>query len=171
MLQAVILIFKADDPSHRPSTMQYLKKSDLSDFLSILYDTTIARSSSGQHEQLLDVFYGTLMLCMIRFLLFLAFRYSTYDYEPLNHQANHDPTFLNGPNSQLYQPMLILLKSSMSTLQGGNAHFRRAAAAVNSSTFRPSATPPPTSMYDHALCFISHFSRECYKSQFDPHRP
>lgn len=156
--------FEADNPSHSYSTRQYLKKSCLRDFLSGLFDTTIAKSSSRDNGRLLDVFYGTLMVCMIRTVLFMAFRYSKYDYKPFHFQADPDPTFLDGPNCQIYQPMLLLLESSMSTCQDGNAHFRRAATAVHTITFGSLSTPPPNSvsLYSHALCFIRHFSRDCY---------
>lgn len=169
MLQAISHHFEADKPSYLYSTRQYLKKSDLRDFLSVLFDTTIARSSSGHHEQLLDVFYGTLMVCMIRTVLFMAFRYSKYDYKPFHFQADPDPTFLDGTKCQVYQPMLLLLESSLSTCQEGNAHFRRAATAVHTITFGSSSTTPPDSvfMYIHALCFIDHFSREGLVPQYD----
>ena len=155
--------------SHTEHATQYISKSDLTDFLSILFDTTTAGSNSEHDEQLLEVFYGTLILCMIRFVLFSAFRHSMYVYEPVRCQANHDPTFLDGPKSQIYQPMLLLLKSSMSTIQGGNAHFMQAAAVVNFSCCGSSSPPPPisTSMYNHASNFISHYSRP----NFDPLRP
>ena len=154
-------------------TAQFLKGSDLTDFLSTLFDTTIAKPSSSRKEQLLDVFYGTLILCMIRFVLFSAFRCSMGGYEPLDLQMYHDPTFLDGAKSQLYQPMLQLLDYCMSTFQGGDAHHLRAAAAVNPSIFGSSAPPPPTSMsmYSHAVSFINYFSRECYTSQLDSPQP
>ena len=154
---------------HTDHATQYISKSDLTDFLSMLFDTTIASSSSGHDEQLLDVFYGTLIICMIRFVLFSAFRHSMYVYEPVRCQANHDPTFLDGPKSQIYQPMLLLLGNSMSTFQGGNAHFMQAAAVVNFSCCGSSSPPPPisTSMYNHASSFISHYSQP----NFDPLQP
>ena len=141
-------------------SVRCLNESDLTDFLSILFDTTIAKPDSKRKEQLLDVFYGTLIVCMIRFVLYSAVRCSMWGYEPLGLQVDHDPTFLDGSKSQLYQPMLHLLHYSMSTFQGGDADYLRAAAAVNPSTFGPSAPPPPTSMsmYSHALCFINYFS-------------
>ena len=158
---------------HRVHTAQCLNKSALTDFLSTLFDTTVAKPSSERKEQLLDVFYGTLIVCMIRFVLYSAVRCSLWGYEPLGLQVDHDPTFLAGSKSQLYQPMLYLLDYSMSTFQGGDTHYLLAAAAVNPSTFGPSAPPPPTSMsmYSHALCFINYFSRECYTPQFDPPQP
>ena len=141
--------------------VQYLSKTDLTDFLSILFDTTIASSVSGPDGQLLDVFYGTLILCMIRFVLFVAFRQSTYVYEPIRSQANHDPTFRDGSKCQMYQPMLLLLKSTMSTFQGGNAHFMQAAAVVDFSCCGSSSSPPSvsTTMYSNASNFINHYSR------------
>ena len=164
MLQAVWSNFESYDPSYEHSTTQYLKKHDLRDFLSILFDTTIARTSSGHYEQCLEVYYGTLILFMIRFVLFLAFRYSKYDYAPLDHQASHDPTFLKGPDSQLYHPMLLLLHPSISKFERGNTYFARAAEAVHSIPFKSSSSPPPNSMsmYNYALRFISHFTRDCY---------
>lgn len=148
-----------DVRDHTNHATQCLSKPDLTDFLSILFDTTIASSESEHKEQLLDVFYGTLILCMIRFVLFAAFRRFTRVYEPERSQANHDPTFLDGPKSRIYQPMLLLLESSMSTFQGGNAHFVQAAAVVDFSCYGSLSSPPPlsTSMYSHASNFISHW--------------
>ena len=164
MLQEISHIFEAPYPSHSYSTRQYFKKSFLKDFVSVLFDTTFAKSSSGDNEQLLDVFYRTLMVCMIRTVLFMTFRYSKYDYKPFHFQADPDPTFLDGPKCQLYQPMLLLLESSMSTCQDRNAHFRRAAMVVYTITSGSSSTPPPdsVSLYNHALRFIRHFSRDRY---------
>ena len=145
----------------------YLEQSDLKDFLSILHDTTLATSKRGQNEQLLDVFYGTLIVCMIRSVLSLTFRYTRTLYKPLHSQANPDPTFLDGPKSQIYEPMLLLLESSMSTIRGENAQFSRSAAAIATSTFDDGGRPPPKSMsmYTHAVWFISLITRH------DPLRP
>ena len=161
MLRVISCNFEADISSHRHSTTQYLKKSDVRDFLSLLFDTTTARLSSGHHDQLLDVFYGTLIACMIRSLLFTAYRYSTYNYDPIDSQTNHDKTFLDGPRCQLYHPMLLLLGSSMSTFQEDNEHSWRAAEAVHSITCGSSSSCPldSISMHEYALCFISQFSQ------------
>ena len=168
MLWAILHDFE-DTRHHTDHAAQYLSKTDLTGFLSKLSETTIASSEAGHDGQLLDVFYGTLILCMIRFLLFVAFRYSTSVYAPIRSQANHDPTFLDGIGSQMYRPMLLLLESTMSTFLGGNAHFMQAAAVVNFSCCGSSSPPPPisTSMYNHASSFISHYSRP----SFNPLRP
>ena len=173
MLWAIVHDLKQGIRHRRDHATQCLNRSDLTDFLSILFDTTIAKPSSKRKEQLLDVFYGTLIVCMIRFVLFSAFRCSMWGYEPLSLQMHHDPTFLDGSKSQLYQPMLHLLDYSMSTFEGDDAHYLRAAAAVNPSNFGSSAPPPPTSMsmYSHALCFIHYFSRVCYAPQLEPPQP
>ncbi len=163
MLDAIInnLIGGSSYPRDHPT--QYLKKSGLRDFLSLLCDTTMAMSESGHKKWLFDVFYGTLIVCMIRFVLFSAFRYSTNGYEPVSSQANHDPTFLDGPNSQIYQPMLFLLESSEATFREEDAHFMQAAAAVSLSkcTYWILPSLDSMSMYYHACHFINHYSREC----------
>ena len=153
----ILCNFEAD---HRLSTTQSLKKSDLKDFISILFDTTVATSNSGHDEQFLDIFYGTLILCMIRFVLFLAFRYSTDDYKPFGLQANHDPTFLNGSNSQLYLPMLYSLARSQPTV---NADLLLAGVAIDElSTIRLSTRSLPIhDMSNQASRFIEHYSRDC----------
>ena len=157
MLWEIVHALKEDNLTHRDHIAPCLNKFDLSNFLSTLFDTTTAESSSKRQDKLLDIFYGTLIVCMIRFVLYSAVRCSLWGYRP---QVDHDLTFLNGSKSQLYQPMLHLLDCSMSTFQGGDAHYLLAAAAVNPSTFGPSAPPQPTSMslYSHALCFINYFS-------------
>ena len=166
MLWAILHDFE-NIRDHTDHAIRYLSKTDLTDFLSILFDTTIASSVSRPDRQLLDVFYGTLILCMIRFVLFVAFRQSPYVYGPKRSQADHDPTFLDGSNCQMYQPMLLLLESRMSTFQGGNAHFMHAAAVVN---FSCCASSPPSvsrTMYSDASNFINHYSRP----NFGPLRP
>ena len=145
-------------------TTQSLKRSDLTDFLSTLFDTTIAKPSSNRKQQLLDVFYGTLILCMIRFVLFSALRCTMWGYQPLRRQMSHDPTFLDGAKSQLYQPMLQLLDYSRSTFQEVDPHHLRRIGAVDPSIFS-------RSMYSHAVTFINCFSRECHTSQLDTPQP
>ena len=161
MLEAILHNFELDFSYHREYPTQYLTKDRLKEFLSMLFDTTIAMSESGSKEQILDVFYGTLILYMIRFVLFSAFRYYTYDWVPVSSQANLDPTFLDGTKSQIYRPMLFLLESSKATFQQKNAHSMRAAAVVNHSNCGSSSASPPTSMfmYSHATNFISHYSQ------------
>ena len=153
MVQTILFHFKADDPSNLYSARQYLKKSDLREFLSVLFDTTIARSSSGHHEQLLDVFYGTLMVCMIKTLFFSISRYSIYDYKPLHPQA-YDPTFLDRAKCQLYLPMLLSLAHSKATFEGGNAYLFRASCAIEVSDH-----PSSVDMHTQAAKFIGIYSR------------
>ena len=162
MLREIRHGLKQGTSKRKDDAIQCLRKSHLTDFLSILFDITIAKPSSERTQQLLDVFYGTLIVCMIRFVLFSAVRCTMWGYKPLGFQEDHDPTFLDGSKSQLYLPMLNLLEYSMSTFQAGDEHYLRAAAAVNPSTFGPSAPPQPTSMslYSHALCFINYFSQQ-----------
>ena len=150
----ILCSFEAD---HGYSAAQNLKKSDLRDFISNLFDTTVATSNSGHNEQYLDIFYGTLILCMIRFVLFLAFRYSRDDYIPVGRQANYDPTFLNGPNSQLYLPMLYALASCRQTFHGGSIHVLRAGVAIQSVTHCIAMDD----MYSQASRFIAYYSRDC----------
>ena len=161
MLWTVLSSLRNCDVPYIKSSVLYLGKSDLENFLSILNDTTLATSNRGQNEQLLDVFYGALVVCMIRYVLSLTFRYSTPQYEPLHSNVNPDPTFPDGPKSQLYEPMLLLLESSMSTFQGGNSHFMRAAAASAASAFDDGGPPLQSSMsmYNHAVCFIRRFTK------------
>ena len=145
-------------------TSQSLKRSDLTGFLSTLFDTTTAKPSPKGKEQLLDIFYGTLILCMIRFVLFSALRCTVWGYLPLGRQRIHDQTFLDGAKSQLYQPMLHILDYSRSRFQEGDAYHLRRAWVDDPSIFS-------RSIYSYALSFINDFSQKRHTSQLDTPQP
>ena len=164
MLRTSLLYLDRGLEGEISSAELYLEESDLEDFLSILHDTTLATSNRGQNQQLLDVFYGTLIVCMIRYVLFFTFRYCAPQYKPLHSKVSPDPTFLDGNKSQLYEPMLLLFSSSIASsrtpFQEWNAYVMRAAAVVEASSFGSGPSPLPTMgfMYQLTLAFIQRFT-------------
>ena len=61
---------------------------------------------------LLQIFYGTLILFMTRASLKAIYNSFGGDFRPSAHQAMQDPTFDRGWNCPLYQPMLYTLGCS-----------------------------------------------------------
>ncbi|MCJ1451126.1 hypothetical protein MMC28_001461 [Mycoblastus sanguinarius] len=89
-----------------PQTKERLKR-----FLSVFHLAVIDASRHPLRGQtnLLEVFYGTIILFLIRSTLRSILQPHGNGYETLLDQALHDVSFDKGPSCPLYQPMLSLL--------------------------------------------------------------
>ena len=190
MLRALDVIFQIAGPELDSPNLQdiYGKvecghlpevKSTFKAFLSVLYHLSsleVLLTSSGDF---LQVFYGTLLLFLIRTSLRAILHYPIDGHYAYGEQSTHDVLIGMGSASLLYQPLLSVLETTKMTfggyLQGLNtdpalkksAHLRQHYESAASLMSVPD--PLETSIAEHVFLFFEQFyvshGGHCYGRQ------
>lgn len=139
-------------------------KSRLESFLSHLENVVMNSASPTSPEVVLKVFYGTMILFLIRGTLQKIWRYNKLGFRPFEDQARQDESFDKGSHCQVYQSMLLKLEASRSlfrsmlqapdsTLAVGSGLYEEYQQAA---TLIPMTATNDASLKQYAAYFIDH---------------
>lgn len=136
--------------------------------------------AAGQQTPQLDIFYGILILFMIRCTLRSVLRYSECDAKATGYQVNQDHSFDRGIWCPLYEPLILALgsrketfgelidsRSELTAVMGDNDSDQQKdgyrAALTEAASLLDVPTPRDKTPMDH----IQHF----FKLMFPAHGP
>ena len=164
-----LVIICEEIPDIKAELGEFLLSLDELSFLYVMDGPYVFGRSDAYPASVLHIFYGILLLLLIRISLEAILRHVIGEYAPFGHQANQDLSFERGWDCPLYQPMLYVLRCSMLS-------FHEAQQQLNSDSaldeqYERAASLFPVSKDSLILEHVAYFFERCYPSSTSNSRP